>query len=286
MTTYRRIQVKPLAGALGAQVSGADLADLDDATFAEIHAAWLAHEVLFFRDQDLSPDQHKAFGRRFGTLQVHPFLHSRAEDGHPEIVVLESDEKMPVVAAGWHSDVTFSPTPPMASILRGVDVPEFGGDTMWASCTRAYDALSSKMKQLLADLTAIHDTSKTFSRNAYPSKSHPDANEVPTAEHPVVRTHPDTGAKCLYVNGFTTHFTNFHTPENVRCGQDYAPGAAQLLQYLVSQAFIPEYQVRRRLRTNTVAIWDNRCTQHYAVQDFWPAVRKLERAGIIGDRPA
>jgi taurine dioxygenase len=109
--------------------------------------------------------------------------------------------------------------------------------------------------------------------------------QFPDAEHPVVRTHPETGEKCLFVNGFTTHFTNFHTPENVRFGQDFAPGAANLLSYLVSQAFVPEYQVRWRLRTNSVAIWDNRCTQHYAVQDFWPAVRKLERAGIIGDRP-
>ena len=109
--------------------------------------------------------------------------------------------------------------------------------------------------------------------------------QYPDAEHPVVRTHPETGEKVLFVNSFTTHFTNFHTPENVRFGQDYSPGASQLLQYLQSQAGVPEYQVRFRFHTNSVAIWDNRSTQHYAVQDFWPAVRHLERAGIIGDRP-
>ena len=276
MTTYRRIQVKPLAGALGAQVSGVDLADLDDASFAEIHAAWLAHEVLFFRDQDLTPDQHKAFGRRFGPLQVHPFLHSRAAEGHPEIVVLESDEKMPVVAAGWHTDVTFSPTPPMASILRGVDVPEYGGDTMWASCTRAYDALSSKMKHLLAELTAIHDTSKTFSRKAYPSQSHPDANDVPSAEHPVIRTHPETGKKSIFVNpAFTLRIRGLRPAES-----------NALLHFLYEHVATPEFTCRFHWEKNSLAIWDNRCTQHRVVADNLTAHRRMERVTVDGDRPA
>lgn len=275
MTTYRRIQVRPLAGALGAQVSGADLRDLDDATFAEIHAAWLDHEVLFFRDQDLSPDQHKAFGQRFGTLQVHPFLHSRAEEGHPEIVVLESSEKMPVVADGWHTDVTFSQTPPMASILRGVEVPEYGGDTMWASCTKAYDALSSKMKGLLADLTAIHDTSKTFSRNAYPSKAHPDADKVPTAEHPVVRTHPETGRKALFVNSaFTLRIRGLRPAES-----------NALLGFLYEHMVQPQFTCRFHWEKNSLAIWDNRCTQHRVVSDNLTAHRRMERVTVDGDRP-
>jgi len=275
VTTTRRIQVKPLAGALGAQVSGADLRELDDATFVEIHAAWLEHEVLFFRDQDLSPDQHKAFGRRFGTLQVHPFLHSRADDGHPEIVVLESDEKTPVVAAGWHTDVTFSATPPMASILRGVDVPDYGGDTMWASCRAAYDGLSTKMKGLLAGLTAIHDTSKTFSRAAYPSKNHPDAGKMPSAEHPVVRTHPETGRKALFVNpGFTLRIRGMRTAES-----------NALLGFLYEHIVTPEFTCRFHWEKNSLAIWDNRCTQHRVVADNLNAHRRMERVTVDGDRP-
>ncbi len=275
MTTYRRIQVKPLAGALGAQVSGADLRELDDATFAEIHAAWLEHAVLFFRDQDLSPEQHKSFGRRFGTLQVHPFLHSRADDGHPEIVVLESSEKMPVVADGWHTDVTFSQAPPMASILRGVEVPEFGGDTMWASCTKAYDALSSKMKVLLADLSAVHDTSKTFSRNAYPSKNHPDADKTPSAEHPIVRTHPETGRKALFVNSaFTLRIRGLRPAES-----------NALLGFLYEHIVRPEFTCRFHWEKNSLAIWDNRCTQHRVVADNLNAHRRMERVTVDGDRP-
>ena len=272
---YRHIEVHPLAGALGAQVSGADLADLDDATFAEIHAAWLAHEVLFFRDQDLTPDQHKAFGRRFGTLQVHPFLHSRADEGHPEIVVLESDEARPVVAAGWHTDVTFAEQPPKASILRGVEVPAWGGDTMWASCRAAYDALSSKMQRLLSELTAIHDTSKTFSRSAYPSKSHPDADKIPTAEHPVVRTHPETGKKALFVNpAFTLRI------RGLRPGESHA-----LLHFLYEHITTPEFTCRFHWEKNSLAIWDNRCTQHRVVADNLKAKRRMERVTVDGDRP-
>jgi len=273
--TQRRIQLRPIAGALGAEVCGADLADLDDATFAEIHAAWLEHQVLFFRDQDLTPDQHKAFGRRFGPLQVHPFLHSRKAEGHPEIVVLESNEARPVVAAGWHTDVTFSETPPMASILRGVEVPAWGGDTMWASTTRAYDALSSTMKRMLDGLVAIHDTSKTFSRGAYPSESHPDAEKTPTAIHPVVRTHPETGKKALFVNSaFTLRIKGLRPAES-----------EALLAFLYRHITTPEFTCRFHWEKNSLAIWDNRCTQHRVVADNLKAHRRMERVTVEGDRP-
>ncbi len=274
--TYRRIQVRPLAGALGAVVSGADLGELDDATFAEIHTAWLAHEVLFFRDQDLSPEQHKAFGQRFGTLQIHPFLHSRKSEGHPEIVVLESNAERPVVAAGWHSDVTFSEQPPMASILRGVEVPEWGGDTMWASCSAAYDALSSTLKRMLEGLAAIHDTSKTFSRSAYPSENHPGANETPSALHPVVRTHPETGRKSLFVNpAFTLRI------KGLRPAESHA-----LLGFLYEHITTPEFTCRFHWEKNSMAMWDNRCTQHRVVADNLKAHRRMERVTVDGDRPA
>lgn len=270
------LDVHPLSGALGAEVRGVDLADLDDATFASLHAAWLRHQVLFFRDQKLTPDEHKAFGLRFGPLQVHPFLHSRKDEGHPEIVVLESDEKRPYVAAGWHTDVTFSERPPLASILRAVDVPSYGGDTMWSSCTAAYDALSGTLQRLLSDLHAVHDTAKTFSRRLYPSEKHPDAEKIPSAVHPVVRTHPETGRKGLFVNpAFTSHI------EGMRRAESDA-----LLGFLYQHMVSPEMVCRFHWEPNSLAIWDNRVTQHRVVADNVTAYRRMERVTVDGERPA
>ncbi|MGH7289400.1 MAG: TauD/TfdA dioxygenase family protein, partial [Myxococcota bacterium] len=246
------LELRPVAGALGAEVAGVDLARLDDATFAKLHAAWLEHQVLFFREQALSPEEHKAFGRRFGALQIHPFLHSRRDEGHPEIVVLESDAERPYLAAGWHSDVTFAPEPPMASILRAVEAPPFGGDTLWSSMYAAYEALSDTMQRLLSGLSAIHDTSKTFSRGAYPAEKHPDAAQVPRAEHPVVRTHPETGRKGLFVNSaFTRRIAGMHRGES-----------DALLGFLYEHVATPEFSCRFHWEKDSIALWDNRCTQH------------------------
>ena len=156
---------------------------------------------------------------------------------------------------------------------------------LWANMALAYERLPEAIKQQIAGLRARHSIEASFGAAMPAEKRLALHAQFPDAEHPVVRTHPETGEKVLFVNAFATHFTNFHTPANVRVGQDFAPGAANLLHYLISQASIPEYQVRFRWETNSVAIWDNRCTQHYAVQDFWPAVRNLERAGIVGDKP-
>jgi taurine dioxygenase len=173
----------------------------------------------------------------------------------------------------------------MGCVLRCVESPEVGGDTIWSNLVLAYDRLPEQVKLQIAGLRAKHSIEATFGAAMPVDKRHALKSQFPDAEHPVVRTHPETGEKILYVNAFTTHLVNFHTPDNVRFGQDYAPGASLLLNYLISQAAIPEYQVRWRWRQNSFAIWDNRCTQHYAVQDYWPAVRKMERAGIIGDTP-
>jgi len=157
MTSYTRVRVEPMAGALGAEISGLDVAKpLDAGAIDEIRRAWLEHQVLFFRDQPLTVDEHKAFARRFGDLHIHPVLQQMADQGHPEIVVLESDAKRPVVADRWHSDVTFEREPPLGSILRAVQVPAAGGDTIWASMTAAYDALSEPMKRALEGLRAMH----------------------------------------------------------------------------------------------------------------------------------
>jgi taurine dioxygenase len=185
----------------------------------------------------------------------------------------------------FHCDATWRECPPMGCVLRCVECPEVGGDTIWVNMVEAYRRLPGHIKAQIAGLRARHSIEATFGAAMPTEKRLALKKQYPDAEHPVVRTHPETGEKILYVNGFTTHLTNFHTPENVRYGQDFAPGSGLLLSYLVSQAAIPEFQVRWRWRKNSIAIWDNRCTQHYAVQDYWPAIRKMERTAIIGDRP-
>ena len=173
----------------------------------------------------------------------------------------------------------------MGCVLRCVETPPVGGDTIWVNMALAYENLPARVKEQIKDLRARHSIESTFGARMPIEQRHQLRERFPDAEHPVVRTHPETGEKILFVNSFATHLVNYHTPENVRYGIDYAPGAGNLLTYLASQAQIPEYQVRWRWTENSVAIWDNRSTQHYAVQDYWPAVRKMERAGIIGDAP-
>lgn len=277
MATYRQITVNPIAGALGAELSGVQLGNLNDETFQEIHTALLQHQVVFFRDQELTRDQHKAFGRRFGELHVHPFLQPLKSEGHPEFVVLESDAKHPFVAEAWHSDVTFQDEPPMGSVLRCVAAPEFGGDTMWASMYAAYEALSDTMQRLLSDLIAIHDTSRTFSRDTYRTEhiGGKKAEQVMTAEHPVLRTHPETGRKGLFVNSTFT---------NAIKGMKAAESTA-LLNFLYRHIETPDFACRFRWQKNSMAMWDNRCTQHRVVADNLAAYRRMERVTILGDRP-
>jgi taurine dioxygenase len=277
MATYQHITVQPVAGALGAEIQNVHLGKLDEAAFAEIRQALLDHQVIFFREQDLTRDQHKAFGRRFGALHVHPFLQPLKEEGHPEFVVLESDAKHPFVAEAWHSDVTFQAEPPLGSVLRCVAAPERGGDTMWASMYAAYEALSDTMQRLLSGLTAIHDTSRTFSRDNYRTEhiGGKRAEQVVSAEHPVVRTHPETGRKALFVNSTFT--------ESIK-GMKPAESAA-LLNFLYRHVESPDFSCRFRWRPNSVAMWDNRCTQHRVVADNLSAYRRMERITVMGDRP-
>ena len=281
------IKVEPLTCAIGAQLSNVNLgvASRDPALVAEIRALLLKHRVLFFRDQDITRAGHVAFARHFGELEDHPVAGSDPEN--PGLVRIYKSPESPNdrYENGWHTDATWREKPPFGCVLRCVECPPVGGDTMWANMVLAYERLPEHVKTQIAGLRARHSIEASFGAAMPVEKRLALHAQFPDAEHPVVRTHPETGEKVLFVNSFTTHFTNFHTAANVRVGQDYAPGAAHLLQYLQGQAGIPEYQVRRRLRRNSVAIWDNRSTQHYAVQDFWPAVRQLERAGIVGDRP-
>ena len=285
--TATRIRVEPLTCAIGAELIGADLgeASRDDALFAEIRSLLLKHKVLFLRDQHMSRAEHVAFARRFGELEDHPVAGSDPEN--PGLVRIYKSPEAPNdrYENSWHTDATWREKPPMGCVLRCVECPPVGGDTMWANMALAYENLPANVKTQIAGLRARHSIECTFGAAMPIEKRLALKAMYPDAEHPVVRTHPETGEKILFVNGFTTHFTNFHTPDNVRVGQDYTQGTSGLLQYLISQAMIPEYQVRWRWKPNTVAIWDNRCTQHYAVMDYPPCHRKMERAGIMGDAP-
>jgi taurine dioxygenase len=286
-TAVGSMKVEPMACTIGAELSNVSLGDAsrDDALFAEIRALLLKHKVLFLRDQDMSRAEHVAFARRFGELEDHPVAGS--DPDHPGLVRIYKgpDSRNEQYENAWHCDTTWRERPQFGAVLRCTVCPQVGGDMLWANMVEAYERLPGHVKTQIAPLRARHSIEASFGAAMPIEKRLALKAQYPDAEHPVVRTHPETGEKILFVNAFTTHFTNFHTPDNVRFGQDASPGAALLLNYLVSQAYVPEYQVRFRFRTNSVAIWDNRCTQHYAVQDFWPAVRNLERAGIIGDRP-
>ncbi len=281
------MKIEKLTTHIGAEIGGIDLAEAahNDDLFAEIRAALLEHKVLFLRDQAIERADHVAFAECFGELEDHPVAGS--DPDHPGLVRIYKDETSPpdYYENSWHSDASWRDAPPMGCVLRCVACPPVGGDTMWTNMAKAYADLPDHVKSVIAPLKARHSIEASFGARMSEEQRHALKARFPDAEHPVVRTHPETGEKILFVNGFTTHFTNFHTAENVRFGQDYAPGAAQLLSYLVGRAAIPEYQVRWRWQPNSVAIWDNRSTQHYAVADYAPTVRRMERAGIIGDRP-
>ena len=281
------MRVEQLTCHIGAEVSGVRLGDAarDDGLFAALKAELLQHKVLFLRNQDISRTEHVAFASRFGSLEDHPVVGSDPE--HPGLVRIYKDESSPpdYFENSWHCDATWREAPPMGCVLRCVACPPVGGDTMWANMAKAYADLPDHVKATIAPLKARHSIEASFGARMSDEQRHALKAQYPDAEHPVVRTHPETGEKVLFVSGFATHFTNFHTAENVRYGQDFAPGGAQLLAYLIGRAAIPEYQVRWRWSPGDVAIWDNRCTQHYAVSDYPPSVRRMERAGIVGDRP-
>ncbi len=278
-------RVEAVAPALGAEISNVSIANAveDDGLFAEIRTLLLKHRVLFFRDQDISPAIQVAFAQRFGPLEDHPVAPSHPD--HPELLLLNRDTKHSYENT-WHCDATWRVKPPFGSVLRCVVCPEVGGDTLWANMVLAYERLPRHIKDRIENLRAKHSIEHSFGGSMSPEARAKLTETNPMVEHPVVRTHPETDEKVLFVNqGFTTHFVNFHNKEDVRYGQDFTIEANNLLNYLIRQAEIPEYQVRLRWKPNTVAIWDNRATQHYAIHDYYPAVRKMMRATIVGDKP-
>ncbi len=272
--------IDPVTPSIGGIVRGVDLSQaLDDASFRAIDAALMDRQVLFFRDQDITAEQQRDFAAHFGPLHIHP-IYPRS-DRVPEIMILDTALNDLRDNALWHSDVSFAEAPPLGAMLVARKVPETGGDTLWASATAAYDGLGEALKRLLDGLTATNDLAKSFPVARFGTTAAALAQlekakcDNPPVSHPVIRVHPVTGRRAIYVNeGFTTRID----------GLD-ADTSETLLNLLYRHVTRPEYTVRWRWRAGDVALWDNRVTQHYATDDYRPQHRIMHRATIIGERP-
>ncbi len=271
---YEHIDVVPQGRIIGAEIRGADLSrPLAPALREELHRALLEWKVLFFRGAHLASDEQRAFARTWGELETNPLL---ARGAAEDVVRFEKGgTATPTFENVWHADVTFRERPALGAVLQLREVPPVGGDTMWADMAAAYDNLPDDVKARIDGASAVHDFIPGFSRFYGPEQLAPFQDAFPPVEHPVVRTHPETGRRMLFVNtSFTTHIVGMDRAESDR-----------LLGYLVRQAHVPEYQVRWRWQAGDIAFWDNRATQHYAVDDYAPQRRVAERVAIAGDRP-
>ncbi|ATB38529.1 taurine dioxygenase [Cystobacter fuscus] len=274
------LKITPLNPALGAVIEGIDLREpLSDSHRDSIEKALLQHQVLFFRDQPLTPRQQAAFAARFGELHIHPIYPNIPEQ--PQVLVLDTAVTDVRDNAIWHTDVTFLETPALGAVLAAKKLPPCGGDTLWASSSAAFDALSKPMQKLLDGLTALHDLTRSFPLERFGTTQEDLARyeeakrKNPPRTHPVVRTHPVTGRKGLFVNdGFTTRINELEPAES-----------DTLLRFLFAHSTRPEFSLRWRWQENDVAFWDNRITQHYAVDDYRPQRRVMHRATILGDKP-
>lgn len=278
MATYNRITVVPVAGSLGAEIHGVDLRQpLDTTTYGEIRQALLDNLVIFFRDQDITPDQQVEFGRLFGDLAIHPFIPSLKD--HKEIIVLKAangEVENLRLANAWHEDLSYTNDPPLGAILRSVVCPERGGDTMWVNLYRAYDTLSEKMQAFIGGLSAWHDVTKTYRRQELQREGGGERytqtfKKSPPVLHPLVMTHPETGKKLLYVSELTTtHIEGLAEHES-----------KAILDMLFRHIDWKELHCRFYWRKNSIAMWDNRCTAHYAVGDYWTP-REMHRVTVTG----
>ena len=272
------ISAKPIAGALGAEIEGINLTQsLCQDDYKQIRKLLIEHEVIFFRNQDISPAQQKDLAHSFGPLQTHPAYET--VEGFPEITILESTAQKPTKIEAWHSDMTFRQHPPLASVLRSKITPERGGDTLWASMTTAYERLSEKLKHFLDGLYAVHDFRHGFKESLEESggaeRLAQAVNDNPPVEHPVIQIHPESGKKVIFVNSlFTTHIVGITQAES-----------RAILDFLFEHIKMPEFTCRFSWEPNCIALWDNRSTQHKPINDYFPAHRKLHRITIYGDLP-
>lgn len=277
----RGIVITPSTPTIGAEIGGIDLdRALSDVDAEIIRQAWLTRKVIFFRDQDIGYESHLRLGRLFGELEGHPVIPH--VDGYPEVLIIRGVEGVKLTGESlvpfkafnkWHTDVTFRERPSIASILRARLLPALGGDTIWADTAAAYEGLPIAVKERIENLDAEHDIVRSFGGRVTEEKRAQLARDFPPVRHPVVRTHPETGEKILYVNyTFTTRILGISEADS-----------DQLLRLMFDRIKVPEYQVRFRWTANAIGIWDNRSTQHYAVADYWPADRVLERVTVSGD---
>lgn len=272
------IEIEPIGPTIGAEIHGLDLSQqIDQETASALEAAMIEHKVIYARDQNITTAQHVAFGRLFGELEVHPF---RPEGEFPEIMVLDNHKDNPVLSTDvWHSDTTFRECPTLYSILHCLKIPQVGGDTLWADMCAAYDGLSASLKTMIDGLKAVHDFKNFRALFGDSDEDYENLRKMeklyPNPSHPVVRTHPTTGKKALFVNPqFTVKIIGLRAQES-----------DALLQLLYEQAHIPEYQFRLRWKPGTIVMWDNPMTQHYAANDYYPNRRHMERVAVMGDKP-
>lgn len=275
---YDRFGVRPISPTIGAEIDGVDLgADMDAELLAELRRALLEWKVLFFRDQDITREQQRAFAQRWGELEQHPFygfIHPGQTDA--DVVRFAKDEMSGGAENQWHADITWHERPSFGAVLRAIELPDVGGDTLWADAAAAYEGLPVEIRDRIDHLVAVHDWRHTFGLGMPPEAVEELSPRFPPVEHPVVRVHPETGRKTLFVNAiFTSHIV----------GLDAGDSDA-LLERLTAQMRTPEYQCRFRWTPGAVAFWDNRATQHYAASDYWPQRRVMDRISIAGDRPA
>ena len=280
---FEHLQVFPLAGACGAEIAGVDLSRaLPDAVFDEIHRAFLAWQVVFFRDQHIGPQQLKDFAARFGELDIHTLLKGMPD--HPEILeVLTEAQDTHVYAEGWHADVTYQPRPTLCAVLHAQQVPALGGDTLFSNQYLAYESLSPGLRRTLDGLTAVHSSKRVYGdrqaemdlKDEYLMVSKAEA-QAEESEHPVVRTHPETGRRSLFVNDhYTIRFKGMTEAES-----------APLLDFLLEHAIRPEFTCRFRWQRHSIAVWDNRCVLHNPVADYHGHRRLMHRVVVRGDRPS
>ena len=271
-------EINRLSPTIGGELLGVDLReDLSSEIKDLIYEALLVYKVIFFRDQELTTDQHIQFSKNFGDLEVHPF--APFKEGYPEVLKITHNEKSPGRENLWHSDVTWRKEPSLGSVLRMLEKPENGGDTLFSDMYAAYDDLSDEVKQRLEGAVAVHDfvgfRKRLIKEGKSPKEIEAFNKKFPMPEHPVFRTHPDTGKKVIYVNrAFTQYIKGWEENES-----------KDMLDFLYSRASTPEYQCRFAWENNSIAFWDNRACQHYANSDYWPQIRRVERVTIVGDRP-
>lgn len=281
---HRPIQVKPISGGLGAEIEGVDLSTLDDTAFAEIKQAFLDHQVIFFRDQDITPEQQLNLALRFGDIHYHPYM--LGMDDHPEILeIIKEPGETYTFGAAWHTDQMFNPSPAKATMLYAKETPEVGGDTMFSSMYKAYDGLSDAMKAMLKDVKTFNvgdrfknmgggSRAERYAGNkSMAGKVRDPGNQITEAHHPLFRTHPETGRTGLYIGSHTQGFEGMRAEE-----------ADPIIDYLRRHSIRPEYLCRFRWKPGSMAIWDNRCVQHYAVPDYNER-RRMHRITIAGDVP-